>query len=154
MKEKIHSFIDHTNGSVNCTLQDIERLCHQAVMYHFRAVNVNLLWVKTAVELKTSDGIKISNMIDVDSSFQVEFRTQNVASYQIVLKDVRLYPDLYFLSFYAGDMSSTEPYDYAEDCISFEIIDGGLLTGRTLPRVAGLLFFTPEWSEIKKNVVE
>lgn len=105
--------------------------------------------VKTAIEIKTAEGIKLSNMIDVDSNFQVEFSTKDIATYNVILEDIRLYPGTYFLSFYAGDMSSVEKYDFVEDCISFEIIDGGRLTNRTLPQSAGVLFLTPRWSNIK-----
>jgi lipopolysaccharide transport system ATP-binding protein len=107
--------------------------------------NPNEKKVKTAIELKTSEGMRLANMIDVDSKFQVEFNGSDVAEFKVVLKDIRLYPDTYYLSLFVGDMSSSEAYDYVEDCISFEVIDGGLLTTRNLPRTAGLLFLTPEW---------
>jgi lipopolysaccharide transport system ATP-binding protein len=107
--------------------------------------NPNEKSIKTSVELKTSEGLRIANMIDIDSDFQVQLDGNEIVSYQVILHDVRLYPDTYYLSLYAGDMSSIESYDYVEDCISFEIIDGGELTSRILPTTAGLLFLTPEW---------
>jgi lipopolysaccharide transport system ATP-binding protein len=110
--------------------------------------NPNEKMIKTSIELKTSEGLKIANMIDVDSNFQVQFLTNNIASYVVRLDDIRLYPGIYLLSFYAGDMSSVETYDYVEDCISFEIIDGGRLTTRNLPQSAGILFLTPKWSNL------
>ena len=42
-----------------------------------------------------------------------------------------------------------EKYDYLEDCFSFEIVDGGALTSRVLPKSAGLLFLTPTWKKSK-----
>jgi len=104
--------------------------------------------VKTAIELKTVDGIRLANMIDIDSGFQVEAGLLNPATFEVIMKDVRLYPGTYYLSLYAGDMSSSEGYDYLEDCVSFEIIDGGKLTSRWLPKSAGLFFFTPEWHQL------
>ena len=101
--------------------------------------------LKLSVELKSSEGLKLANMIDVDSNFQTSF-LPNESSLQVKLKDLRLYPDTYYLSLYVGDTSSMEVYDYLEDCISFNIVDGGDLTSRPLPRAAGLLFFTPEWT--------
>ncbi|WP_158993220.1 ABC transporter ATP-binding protein [Mucilaginibacter sp. L196] len=100
--------------------------------------------LKMSVELKTSDGLKLSNMIDVDSGYQTSYIPNN-SVIKITLPDLRLYPDTYYLSLYVGDLSSVEPYDYLEDCISFDIIDGGTLTTRPLPRSAGLLFLTPKW---------
>jgi lipopolysaccharide transport system ATP-binding protein len=116
------------------------------INFTMKLIRPNQKSIKTSIELKTSEGIKIANMIDVDSGFQVKFENEEFISYEVVLRDVRLYPDTYYLSLYAGDMSSTEAYDYIEDCISFDIIDGGELTSRTLPRAAGLLFLTPEWN--------
>ncbi len=107
--------------------------------------NPNEKFVKTSIELKTSDGFKIANMIDIDSGFQVQYDEKDLVSYEVVMHDVRLYADTYLLSLWAGDKSSIEYYDYVEDCISFEIVDGGKLTSRMLPRNAGLLFLTPEW---------
>jgi len=86
-------------------------------------------------------------MIDVDSNFQA-LNIANDTVIKIKLKDLRLYPDTYYLSLYAGDLSSTEVYNYLEDCISFSVIDGGNLTTRLLPRSAGVLFLSPEWETL------
>jgi lipopolysaccharide transport system ATP-binding protein len=100
--------------------------------------------VKVAVQLRTSDGIQICNMVDVDSRFQIEhLRDREVLS--VYIKDIRLYPDTYYASLWVGNITSTEVFDHVQDCLSFEIIDGGKLTARRLPRSAGLLFLTPEW---------
>jgi lipopolysaccharide transport system ATP-binding protein len=119
-----------------------------SVYFHMRFINTKQNVVKTSVELKTVDGIRLANMIDVDSGFSVNVIPDSAGLYCITITDVRLYPGTYYLSLYAGDTSSTEIYDYLEDCISFEIIDGGLLTTRSLPKSAGLLFLTPEWRKI------
>lgn len=100
--------------------------------------------VRASVELKSSDGTKLANMIDVDSNFYNVCKSIN--RYEVAISDIRLYPDTYYVSLYVGDTSSIESFDYVEDCISFEILDGGTLTTRTLPRNAGLLFLTPRWS--------
>ena len=118
------------------------------ICFSLKINNANEKLIKTAVEIKTADGFKIANMIDKDSGFQVEYQSEDVLTVCVILEDIRLYPDTYILSFYAGDMSSVEAYDYVEDCLSFEIVDGGSLTSRKLPRAAGLMFFTPTW--IKK----
>lgn len=101
--------------------------------------------LKLAVQLKASDGLNIGNFIDSDSSFSAaQFSKEGVFS--IRFSDLRLYPDVYSFSLWAGCLASTEKYDYVEDCISFEMIDGGKLTTRTLPRSAGILFLTPQWN--------
>jgi ABC-type polysaccharide/polyol phosphate transport system ATPase subunit len=115
------------------------------VSFKMKFINPNESFVKTSLELKTSDGFRVANMIDSDSGFQISSDNSDSSYYTVILHDVRFYPGTYYLSLYAGDMSSTEAYDYIVDCISFEIIDGGKLTNRTLPRNAGLLFLTPQW---------
>ena len=102
--------------------------------------------IKIGLELKSAEGLKLANMINVDSNFRIEVLKYRVASYKVVLEDIRLYPGTYFLSFYSGDMSSAETFEYVEDCVSFEIIGGGKLTNRRLPATAGILFLTPKWN--------
>lgn len=100
--------------------------------------------VKLAIELRSSDGLPVANMIDVDSGFQIEgLQKRQVVS--VTLSDVRLYPDTYSISLWAGSITSTERFDYVTECVSFEIVDGGALTSRRLPRSAGVLFLTPTW---------
>ena len=100
--------------------------------------------MKAAVQMRTSDGIQLCNMIDVDSGFEIEcLRREEVLSIRIA--DIRLYPGTYHVSLWVGSVTSIETYDHVQDCLSFEIIDGGRLTSRRLPRSAGLLFLTPEW---------
>ena len=108
--------------------------------------------LRMSIELKSSDGLKMANMIDVDSNFLNI--SDKLKTYEVRLKDIRLYPGTYFLSLYVGDQTSTEVYDYVEDCISFEVIDGGSLTKRPLPKTAGLFFFTPKWKVLKDYVID
>jgi lipopolysaccharide transport system ATP-binding protein len=118
------------------------------INFSMNFLNPNQKFVKTSIVLKTADGMNIANMIDVDSGFQVVSNEKGISSFEVVLKDLRLYPNIYYLSFWAGDMSSSEFYDFVEDCISFEIIDGGMLTSRHLPSSVGLLFLTPSWEKL------
>lgn len=101
--------------------------------------------VKLAIELRSFDGTRLCNMVDDDSSFKIE-RARKIESLSVCLSDVRFYPDTYHVSLWAGSSTSTETYDYVENCLTFEIVGGGNLTSRVLPRSAGILFLTPEWS--------
>jgi len=105
--------------------------------------------LRMSIEMKASDGLKIGNMIDADSFFNMlTYPDRDIIT--VKFKDLRFYPDTYYLSLYVGDSSSTEPYDYLEDCIKINIVDGGELTSRPLPRSAGILFLTPEWKVEEK----
>jgi lipopolysaccharide transport system ATP-binding protein len=105
--------------------------------------------IKTAIEIMSSDGVKITNMIDSDSNFQVVCPPGSQKRFNVIIEDIRFVPGRYFLSLWCGDMSSTETYQYLENCLSFEISDGGELTSRQLPAGSGLLFLTPKWHLIE-----
>jgi len=97
-----------------------------------------------AVELATSDGLKLANMIDGDSGFSVPSFT-DTCTLRITLSDVRFYPGSYRIGLFVGSPGGNESYDHVDGCLSFNIAGGGRLTSRTLPRTAGLLFLTPRW---------
>jgi len=100
---------------------------------------------RLAVTLRASDGLALCNMIDVDSGFEFD-RPQRKEIIRIRIDDLRLYPDTYSLGFWSGNLSTTGAYDAIDACLSFHIVDGGRLTQRRLPRNAGILFLTPQWS--------
>jgi lipopolysaccharide transport system ATP-binding protein len=103
--------------------------------------------IKIGLHLRTSDGVNIANMLNVDSGFVINNFT-GYHEYTVCLKDVRLYPDNYYLSYAVESFDSHIMYDFLEDCMSFTILGGGSLTIRNLPRAAGLLFLTPDWVQV------
>jgi hypothetical protein len=110
--------------------------------------NPNEESIKTAIEIINSEGIKLVNMIDIDSKFQVYCKSGQSKKIEVIIDDIRFIPGRYFVNIYCGDMSSTECYDYVESSVSFEIIDGGTLTNRHLPSHSSLFFLTPKWQTI------
>lgn len=102
---------------------------------------------RISIQIKTSEGFPICNMVDADSGFQVG-KISGSGTYNITLKDIRLYPDVYSIGLWLGSADSHTTFDHVEDCISFQVIDGGKLTLRQLPRSSGLLFLTPTWDEV------
>jgi len=103
--------------------------------------------VRLAIQLRTSDGISLCNMADMDSDFAIkDFCGAETIS--VRLPDVRLYPDTYYLSLWVGSITNIDVYDWVRDCLSFAIVGGGQLTTRMLPRSAGLLFWTPTWTRL------
>ena len=67
----------------------------------------------------------------------------------VQFNDVRLYPGSYYVSIWVADGANTMVYDHVADALQFNILDGGKLTARPLPRKHGFLFLTPEWQETK-----
>lgn len=101
---------------------------------------------KFAVQLRTVDGVPIANMVDEDSGINVDsVRSHEVLS--LVLRDLRLYPGTYLMSLWVGSADS-ETWDWVHDGISIEVVEGGPVARRRLPRDAGLLFLTPEWKRL------
>ena len=98
------------------------------------------------MELRTSDGLPISNMVDEDSGFCVD-SARDMEAISVILRDVRFYPGHYSVSLWVGSPES-ETWDWVHDCISFEVVEGGALAHRRLPRDAGLLFLTPLWERL------
>lgn len=100
--------------------------------------------VRLSVALRSSDGIALVHMVDEDSHFKIKsIRQEEIV--EVVMSDIRFYPDEYHLSLYVGSITSSECYDYVEDCLSFVINDGGVLTSRRLPISAGRMLLTPIW---------
>jgi lipopolysaccharide transport system ATP-binding protein len=129
-------------GEIRTSFSLGERLVFQFGMT-FRAPNESS--VKTAIELYRSDGLKISQMIDVDSGFQIKKEDVENRRVEVILDDIRLYPGEYAVSLYCGDMSSVESYDYQEQVLSFEVIDGGKLISRRLIKESWAFYMTPKW---------
>jgi ABC-type polysaccharide/polyol phosphate transport system ATPase subunit len=100
--------------------------------------------IKLAVTLATADGIALANMVDTDSSFFIE-ATQVEEAISVLIPDIRFYPGTYYASLWVGSMTS-ETWDHVHDCIAFEVVAGGSLTQRRLPRAAGMIFLTPIWT--------
>ncbi|MBX2924066.1 MAG: deoxyribose-phosphate aldolase [Chitinophagaceae bacterium] len=59
----LSSYIDHTVLKPTTVLADIEKLCKEAVEYHFAAVCVPPLYVKTARRLLEGTGVKVATVI-------------------------------------------------------------------------------------------
>jgi lipopolysaccharide transport system ATP-binding protein len=99
--------------------------------------------ITLSVVVSTADGMPIANMVDMDSKFSIESaKPEEVIS--VTLRDVRLYPGCYTLSLWIGT-SNGETWDYARDCLTFDINPGGL-SRRPLSNQSGLIFLTPEWN--------
>jgi lipopolysaccharide transport system ATP-binding protein len=100
--------------------------------------------IQIAVHIATADGIHVCHITNDDSNFTIPGINNNLSG-SILINDIRFYPNVYSLSFWLGNYNGSETYDSAEDFLSFEIVGGGELTNRDLPRNSGLFFLNPEW---------
>jgi lipopolysaccharide transport system ATP-binding protein len=101
--------------------------------------------VRVALSIRAADGLAIAHIVDDDSKFRIPAGQRDL-NMVVTMPDVRLYPGAYYVSLGVSDFVDGTLYDHAEDCLTFNITDGGQLTLRSLPRSSGLLFMTPEWT--------
>jgi ABC-type sulfate/molybdate transport systems ATPase subunit len=99
------------------------------------------------VQIFDSNEMPIFHMMPRDSNFELIHASEK-ETYQLCLKDIRLFPGIYNVSLISANTTGHEIFDLIENAISFEIIDGGNYTSRILPRSAGLIFMNPEWKKI------
>jgi lipopolysaccharide transport system ATP-binding protein len=114
------------------------------VVFHLAFSDPSLLG-KLSMSIKTIDGLQITHTVDDDAGFLLPTGA-SARTVRVRLPDVRFYPGSYRISLYCADVANTRVYDQAEDCLTFEIVDGGKFTSRPLPRHSGLFFVTPAWS--------
>lgn len=100
--------------------------------------------VSLAFELHASDGVKVCNVLADDSNIPVILNDE-LTEVKIILSDIRLYPDRYKLILWVGSVCGRDPFDYVGDGLYIDIMDGGALTSRALPRSSGIVFLTPAW---------
>ena len=60
---ELNSYIDHTNLKAYSTLEDIKKLCDEAIKYHFASVCVNPAYVTTAKELLKGSTVLVTTVI-------------------------------------------------------------------------------------------
>jgi lipopolysaccharide transport system ATP-binding protein len=102
--------------------------------------------VRLSVTLTTSDGIPLANMVDADSDFSVvDARPQELVS--VLMSDIRFYPGTYYIGLWVGSPAS-DTWDHVQDCIAFDVVPGGTVARRRLPREGGLLFLSPAWRRL------
>ena len=100
--------------------------------------------LRIGVQCFSPEGLAIANMVDTDSKFDINhFADHNEVV--ITLQDIRFYPGMYYFGIWLGSENSDTTYDHIENAIAFDVVNGGKLATRDLPRSTGLLFLTPKW---------
>jgi len=66
----INSYIDHTNLSKTATVEDIIKLCEEALEYHFATVCVPPYYVKAAKEYLKGSTIQVSTVVGFPNGYQ------------------------------------------------------------------------------------
>ena len=65
VKMELNNYIDHTNLKVISTLKDIEKLCNEAIKYHFASVCVSPYYVKLAKNLLKDSTVSVCTILSL-----------------------------------------------------------------------------------------
>lgn len=60
---ELNSYIDHTNLNAFATIEDIRKLCDEAIKYHFQSVCVNPCYIETAKKILHKSTVLVSTVI-------------------------------------------------------------------------------------------
>lgn len=99
------------------------------------------------IQVLSSEEMPIFHIMPRDSGFELNHESEE-EDYELILKDIRLYPGTYSINIVSANTTGHEIFDEINNALYFEIIDGGNYTSRKLPRSVGMFFMNPEW---KKN---
>ena len=77
---ELNSYIDHTNLKLDSTLKDIEKLCNEAIKYHFASVCVPPYYVPLAASLLKDSTVQVCTVI----GFPNGYSTKEVKSYEAI----------------------------------------------------------------------
>ena len=77
---ELNSYIDYTNLKNTATKEDIEKLCKEAIEYHFAAVCVAPYYVELAKEFLEGSNVQVCTVV----GFPQGFSTTQVKSYEAI----------------------------------------------------------------------
>ena len=77
---ELNSYIDHTNLKNTATLKDIEKLCNEAIKYHFHSVCVYPYYVPLAYELLKNSSVEVCTVI----GFPMGMNTKETKVYEAI----------------------------------------------------------------------
>lgn len=69
---ELNSYIDHTNLKVVSTLKDIEKLCDEAIKYHFASVCVAPYYVSLAKNLLKNSTVSVCTVIGFPNGYSTK----------------------------------------------------------------------------------
>lgn len=102
---------------------------------------------KMAIHLYKYDETRLSNIENGDSLFHFD-PFVGEQTIDIDFGPIMLYPDVYKVGFWLGDIVSEEHIDYLKFCCQFEVVTGSLIVHRSIPKNSGIFYFAPKWTRI------
>lgn len=77
---EISKYIDATNLKQDATLKDIEKLCNEAIKYHYASVCIHPYYVKLAVKLLENSNVDVGTVV----GFPLGQNTTDVKCYEAI----------------------------------------------------------------------
>jgi lipopolysaccharide transport system ATP-binding protein len=100
---------------------------------------------KMAIHLYRYDESRIANIENVDTQLKLEPFTGE-KTMEIEFEPMMLYPDVYKIGLWLGDIASEEHIDFLPICAHFEVVAGSTLVYRNIPKNTGVYYFRPDWT--------
>ena len=135
----MNSYIDSTNLKMDATMEDIEKLCHEAIEHHFTSVCVHPYYVPFAKKLLEDSTVLVDTVI----GFPLGMNTKEVKAYEAI-EAVNEGADEIDMVINVGALKDKD-YDYVKEEIE-EVRDS--IDGKTLKVIIETSLLTKE--EIKK----
>ena len=77
---ELNKYIDHTNLNTTATIKDIEKLCDEAIKYHFQTVCIHPFYVSIAKELLKDTNIEVCTVV----GFPLGMNTKETKAYEAI----------------------------------------------------------------------
>lgn len=102
---------------------------------------------KMAIHLYKYDETRLSNIENGDSEFHFDPFTGDMVV-DVDFGPIMLYPDIYKIGLWMGDIMSEEHIDFLRMCCQFEVITGSKIVHRGIPKNSGIFYFRPDWKKV------
>jgi len=99
-----------------------------------------------AINIKTSDGLLVSNIHNQDGHFLFDNKCLE-ETIEITIRNVSYYPGNYFVTVVLK--MPDDKFVFKNDCLMFTISQHEMITQRLLIRDHGLLFLNSEWKDVR-----
>lgn len=77
---ELNKYIDHTNLNTTASIKDIEKLCDEAIKYHFQTVCIHPFYVSLAKELLKDTNIEVCTVV----GFPLGMNTKETKAYEAI----------------------------------------------------------------------
>jgi len=102
-----------------------------------------------SVWFKTSTGIPVLHLVDVDSGFHIK-NLLGIKTVRVTVPRLPLSPGLYLLSLSVGDPVGHD-YDYVADCLSIDVREEAVTSGRKLSWHHGFVNCQSHWEAVERK---